>query len=652
MARKDYILTSESVSAGHPDQACDRIPDAVLHPFLADDEGFVVRFRREARIVATLRHPNIVQVFDFDYHQGLDIYYMVMEFISGPTLKSLISDKPLEPERAIRIGAAIADALDYAHTRDMIHRDIKPANVMFIDDEQPVLTDFGIAKMMNLTGLTASGAMVGTPAYMAPEVGIGKPGTAQSDIYSLSVMIYQMLTGHLPFDADTPMGMVMQHINDAPPPLRTFEASISPTLESTILRALEKDPADRYAHAGLFAAALRDAVGLQAAIPSVKPSNATNSDAVADPADDTPKAKEDQAQGPAEDIPTTPVEEEPDPIGELLTPSDELAQPWTRIMSWIGSGLAALLILSVITLAVWLGIGGELPTSVAAVMPTGAGTDIPNPTATPAASPTADPTQVPTPSATGTRETESSVAVAPFPHSTPRLVPALPYHPVCNPVVRVDKEWIVPDETVPPNTTVIAYVTLDNPGSCPWPDGSELVLTSGQALGAPTSYTLGSLAPRETVQVLLPMQAPEEVGTYTSVWRVRRADGPAFGGDAVIEVIVEDLPTYTPTPLIENEVVTATPTPLEVQPPEILAWTESQNQNLWSGTLSLQATGGTGEYRFYRDVIREDTHVEAGTLTFEVTRCEPLRLEFWVLSGSESARWQGEIAYPDPEACP
>ncbi len=645
----------------------------VLHPFLADDEGFVVRFRREARIVATLRHSNIVQVFDFDYNEDLDIYYMVMEYIDGPTLKSLMSEEPLTPERAASIGASVADALDYAHARDMIHRDIKPANVMFIDDEQPVLTDFGIAKMLNLTGLTASGAMVGTPAYMAPEVGIGKPGTAQADIYSLSVMIYQMLTNNLPFDSETPMGMVMQHINDPPPPLSTFQDAIPPALESVVLRALKKEPADRYARAGLFASALREAVGLQPITAPTQPTEAPASpkapiresdivsraqarlvarepEDVAPHTDDTPA---EAAQIPEADDAERDLTEDHDPIGELLTPSDELAQREPGLLNWVGSGLAALLILAVITFAIWLGVGGEIPASLTAMMSNAAGLASPDITEAPVASPTPAPTEVSTstPSPTPT-ETASDAAMAALPTATPRIIPTVTPTPVCNPIVRVDKVWIVPDETVPPGTSVIAYVTLENSGSCPWPKGAQFALSSGEALSAPTSYVVGALAPKEMVQVLLPMQAPEELGTYTSIWRVLRANGPAFGGDAVIELTVEDIPAFTPTPVTENEIVTATPAPLEVQPPEIIEWSEDQDQNLWSGTLKLQATGGTGNYRFYRSEIREDTEIRDGTLRFEETRCKPLRLEIWTLSGSETLNWQGEVAYPDSETCP
>ena len=217
----------------------------ILHPFLAEDEGFVVRFEREARIVATLRHPNIVQVFDFDHSGEFEIYYMVMEYIDGSTLKDRLQDGPLNPDDIGRLGISLAMALDYAHQRGMIHRDIKPANIMFTADNEAVLTDFGIAKMVDLSSLTATGAMVGTPAYMAPEIGLGKPGTALSDIYSLGVVLYHMATGQLPFVADTPMGMVMQHINDEPQSIVEQTPDFPPELEAVILKAMAKQPEAR-----------------------------------------------------------------------------------------------------------------------------------------------------------------------------------------------------------------------------------------------------------------------------------------------------------------------------------------------------------------------------------------------------------------------
>ncbi len=243
----------------------------VLHPFLADDQGFVVRFQREARIVATMRHPNIVQVYDFDYNEPLALYYMVMEYIEGPTLKDRLREGPLNYEQVVHIGAAVAGALDYAHQRAMVHRDIKPANIMFLSEAEPVLTDFGIARMLTLSGLTASGAMVGTPAYMAPEIGKGKAGTASSDIYSLSVVLYEAITGQLPFSAESPMGMVMEHINTPPPRPCLLAPSIPPALENVIVKGMEKAPEDRFGSAGEMADALRLALDVGEESPFARP---------------------------------------------------------------------------------------------------------------------------------------------------------------------------------------------------------------------------------------------------------------------------------------------------------------------------------------------------------------------------------------------
>lgn len=227
---------------------------------LADSENFVTRFRREAQIVGQLRHPNIVQVIDFDIQD--DVYYMVMEYIRGSTLKKFIQEEGQLPATdAFRICEQLADALAYAHQQGMIHRDIKPANVMFSDatTQHPILTDFGIARIMADAGLTASGAFIGTPAYMSPEIGRGEKVDERSDIYSLGVMFYEMLTGKVPFDADTPFAVMMKHISAPLPSPRQFDATLSETVERVILKSLSKDPADRYQTAGEMRDALRAA---------------------------------------------------------------------------------------------------------------------------------------------------------------------------------------------------------------------------------------------------------------------------------------------------------------------------------------------------------------------------------------------------------
>lgn len=223
----------------------------VLHPFLGEDAEFKERFEREARNVAQLRHPNIVQVYDFEYDSDRELYYMVMEYIDGPTLRTRIrylqANGELMPIReAVDIVAKLASALAYAHSRGMIHRDIKPGNIMLDEEGRVVLTDFGIARIVGGVSATASGSMVGTPAYMSPEQGLGQAGDNRSDIYSLGVVLYQLLTGTTPFDADTPIAIVLKHVNEPLPPPSSLNEDLSPELERILYKALGKDPDERY----------------------------------------------------------------------------------------------------------------------------------------------------------------------------------------------------------------------------------------------------------------------------------------------------------------------------------------------------------------------------------------------------------------------
>jgi tRNA A-37 threonylcarbamoyl transferase component Bud32 len=252
----------------------------MMHTFLSDEKEFLARFEREAKVVATLRHPNIVQVYDFDAEGG--VYYMVMEYISGETLKTRLqrleaNNEWVAPDDAARIILAVGSALKYAHERGMVHRDVKPANVMITLEGQVILTDFGIAKIVSASNLTASGAMVGTPSYMAPEQGMGQPGDERSDIYSLGVMLYQLVLGRLPFDADTPLAVVLKHINDPLPLPKALNPDISDDLNRVILKALAKDPNDRYQKVADMTADLRKAMGMS---PEDSHSDAAKSSAI------------------------------------------------------------------------------------------------------------------------------------------------------------------------------------------------------------------------------------------------------------------------------------------------------------------------------------------------------------------------------------
>ena len=221
----------------------------VLHGYLTEGGDFMERFNREAKAVANLRHSNIVQVFDFDIED--ETPYMVMEFIDGETLKATMDHfakqgKTMPLAEAIEIFRQVALALAYAHEQGLYHRDIKPSNVMVGEDGKVYLTDFGIARIVSDTQFTASGALLGTPAYMAPEQALGEKLTAACDIYSLGIVLYELITGQVPFDSDTPMAVIQKHLNSPLPMPSTIRADIPSRLEMVVLKALSKAPEDRY----------------------------------------------------------------------------------------------------------------------------------------------------------------------------------------------------------------------------------------------------------------------------------------------------------------------------------------------------------------------------------------------------------------------
>src|SRR3972149_2902417 len=219
----------------------------LMHAFLSEDKDFFDRFNREAKNVATLSHANIIQIHDFD-HEG-ETYYMVMEFVDGGTLKDrleqLTQGQRLPLDEAVRITQDVGSALAYSHKRGMIHRDVKPANVMIDSTGHVKLTDYGIAKILSGAKFTASGSILGTPAYMAPEQGLGQPGDARSDIYSLGVILYRLVTGSLPYDADTPIAIILKHVNEDLPLPRVINPELPKGIENVIVKALAKDPAQR-----------------------------------------------------------------------------------------------------------------------------------------------------------------------------------------------------------------------------------------------------------------------------------------------------------------------------------------------------------------------------------------------------------------------
>ncbi len=250
----------------------------VLFPELSVDRSFVERFRREAQAAANLSHPNIVPVFDWGEDSGA--YFIVMEFIDGRPLSSILKTAgPLSADRAADIGSHVAAALGYAHKHGVIHRDVKPGNVLITDEGQVKVTDFGIARAINTEeSLTQTGAVMGTATYFSPEQAEGIGVDPRSDIYSLGVVLFEMVTGRAPFLGDTPVAVASKHVRDTPPVPREINASIPPTFEAIILKSMAKDPDHRYATAeelradllrfneGRSVLAMNDPTAMQAAL--------------------------------------------------------------------------------------------------------------------------------------------------------------------------------------------------------------------------------------------------------------------------------------------------------------------------------------------------------------------------------------------------
>jgi eukaryotic-like serine/threonine-protein kinase len=234
----------------------------ILAEHLSDDERFVARFKREALAVAKLIHPNIVQVYDTGVDDGR--HYIVMEYVEGRSGAQILQRHgPVEPDIAAEIGIQACSGLDYAHRRGIIHRDVKPGNLMIVGG--PVgggemivkLTDFGIARAIEQTRITQVGSVVGTAAYLAPEQVRGEEATPATDVYALGVVLYQFLTGRLPYEGSSLAELAVRQQNEKPLPPSTYNSEVPETLGAAVLRALEGDPNRRYASADELAQGLR-----------------------------------------------------------------------------------------------------------------------------------------------------------------------------------------------------------------------------------------------------------------------------------------------------------------------------------------------------------------------------------------------------------
>jgi eukaryotic-like serine/threonine-protein kinase len=233
-----------------------RVALKLLHRRFAEDEQFVERFRREASSAAGLQHPSIVGVFDRGEWEGT--YYIAMEYIEGRTLKEVILERgPAPPDAAVDVTIQILRAARFAHQRGVVHRDIKPHNVLIDPEGRVKVTDFGIARA-GASDMTETGSVMGTAQYLSPEQAQGEPVDARSDLYSIGIVLYELLTGRVPFDAESTVTVALKQVSEAPVPPSEVDASVPAWLEAVVMKALEKDPVHRFQDADEFIAALQD----------------------------------------------------------------------------------------------------------------------------------------------------------------------------------------------------------------------------------------------------------------------------------------------------------------------------------------------------------------------------------------------------------
>ncbi|MFN8378507.1 MAG: protein kinase [Anaerolineae bacterium] len=528
----------------------------LLHPFLADDPEFTARFSREAQNIARLKQPNIVQVYDFETDPETETYYMVMELIDGPTLKDVLERLDALGERmdvhdALRITRDAASALAYAHSMNMIHRDVKPANLMLDGGHRVVLTDFGIARIMSAASTSAT-AMVGTPAYMAPEQGLGDAGDERSDLYSLGIILFQMVTGSLPYDGETPLSVVLKHLNEPIPSARDRNPDVPEAVDTLIQRLMAKDPGDRYQSATEL---ISDIERVEAGLPPEPLSGVALRPAIWESA--TQEMVPVMARGTSASLDYSTLKLKAGMQPPL--PPQALAEPKVPPRRR-GSGLGCLVFVLFGILVVGLIVAWQwdhLP--FAALL-------APSPTYTPTLTATSSPTITSTPTASMTPSATLTPSATPTATLTPTVTPSLTITPTptitLTPTVDVtqtmvqatlimqlqtatvqacDYDYRVIEQDPPDGGYFLAgqeyrrQIRLLNTGTCPWERNTSLVFVSGESFNAnpPYFFIRQRVNVGEEAVVEFVGRTPPTYGFRSGQWELRTPGQLLIGGEPI-----------------------------------------------------------------------------------------------------------------------
>ena len=627
----------------------------LMHAFLAADQDFIARFEREAKNVAALRHPNIVQVYDFDVQNGTP--YMVMEYIEGGTLKSHLEDlahegKQLSIAEGVHTVREVGKALSYAHSHQMIHRDVKPANVLLEVGGRVILTDFGIAKILTGPSYTVTGATIGTPAYMSPEQGLGRPGDHRSDIYALGVMLYQLATGQLPYEADTPLAVMLKHVNEPLPLPRTFKPDMPEGLERIILKAMAKNPDDRFQSADEMLASLGD---LDTAQMLVIPPASMAAGASAHAATVAmPVGGKTSAGGAPPNTPADATRIAAAAGGSV--PASSTAVNQAGVVSGMGAAVAAppgavvakksgfpIALLIGLILILLLLIGGGVAFALtsgfgllAKPIPTATATTVASPTATAQPSSTSttvlpSPTPLPTGSSTpdsiatqfkSIQETQSaiqaSVATA-TPTNTPNLTATAA---ACTYDYSLSGQQPEDGKTVVVNLKTTKVLTITNTGVCAFQPGTVLSETALNAGFSPISVTVPTAAPQATAVVSFDWPGRKSPGTLSRSFVMLDPKLTPIGQPITFTLKYILGATPIPAATATNPPPAATDTPpaaaglTDVGPAAIVACKyQGQNNMDYNCTIRLTYAGGSGRMTLSLDG-QQVTAFQAGEAAF------------------------------------
>ncbi len=544
----------------------------VLPPNMAQDPQFTTRFAQEARTIAKLEHPFILPVYDSGNEKGTA--YIVMRYMEAGTLGDLLNKGRPDLRYSVRLIQRIAEALDYAHSQGIVHRDIKPNNILIDKNGQPYLTDFGIAKILESAGNLTGSGIIGTPSYMSPEQGQGMPVDARSDIYSLGVVLYEMVTNRLPFESTTPMGVMLKHIQEPLPPPSSIAPDVPPAIEAVITKALEKNREARYRTAGEFARALESAITgrvIHAATAAMREPSAT----VAVGERTVPSRPDTGSRAKPPTRPPTRA------VRSSTTASDKPEEKRNSPNWFLLMGCGGLALVGVVALAIAavFAVPGLLPTSdpnavgLAATQTFAAAYDSAVQTAqalaannnnntTPLSNEATTP--APVPGATNT-PTPGPQATTPTPTEAPTETPGTTG---CN-----DNAKYVADVTIPDNTQIAANAPftktwrVENTGTCTWDTSYTLRFIGGVQMSGPGAVNFPvSVSPGGQMDISVNLVAPASPGSYTGQWRVTNKEGSAFGINGLpltVVIVVPATPTITFTPTFTP---TATPT-IPLAPP-------------------------------------------------------------------------------------